>query len=818
MSVYAKFSDSVPTEVASNQGWSQFGDWVDSLGVTEFSEVIHLWEHGWSQNTEDLTNQLNTAIQDSPPINDVVTIVRGLCSFLRGEDTVIITAGVEDDPGSPTTNAFCPTGVGGGIDATCSPGGAASPQEGGGKSVTAQSFKYVVDHARAVGKSIGHAEHVVKTVIGDRIAEKVAKLPVGMQRKVIRSFAVSRFGTKLAFATWRAGQAFAERVAIERGRTPDEAKSLRGVLSGMDMATFKPISIGLHYTGIHASTLGALSMIPPASAGYLAYSTATHPVATLKAATRLVGDATSGLLKIGQKLHDSKFNVAGDEQYHTEVLDVVFKAHGYDDWYIALFSAALDETKDGFRAIKLANELYDAYPLPDENDPTTNADADGGGHWITTEDDQHIYISGQGEFLPKGPGSGKAPVGKSSPAPKPKLDLANHQHLAAAITHAGRDLPAAIGPAKNGHNKEGWESHKVYISQLYDSLKPQLGDTTLDQFKSKVSEMNRKGELRLSRIDLVQAANNPHELARSEVQFGRDTSYTHHVVDVNSAESRKHLAHNTRRITVNSRWADMNDPEKLEAFQEWLEQQFMGYLANATEEELWKKFINEGFKKGAGRAFDDTNKAWRWKPGQGKFYDGSKDQFLRSSFAQPEAVDKVKLLASRAFDELENVTTDMSNKMSRVLAQGLVQGQNPHDIAKTLAEEVDLGRGRATVVARTELIRAHAEGQLVAFKNLGVEELGVAVEWSTAGDDRVCEDCEPMEGVVLKLSEASGMIPRHPNCRCTWIPANVGEDSEDQQRSKGDIDSAIKTSLGKDDDEEWGPGASISRSRPQSIL
>ena len=29
----------------------------------------------------------------------------------------------------------------------------------------------------------------------------------------------------------------------------------------------------------------------------------------------------------------------------------------------------------------------------------------GEGHWITTDDDQHVFISGKGEFLPRGPGS-----------------------------------------------------------------------------------------------------------------------------------------------------------------------------------------------------------------------------------------------------------------------------------------------------------------------------------------------------------------------------------------------------------------------------
>jgi 5-methylcytosine-specific restriction endonuclease McrA len=29
---------------------------------------------------------------------------------------------------------------------------------------------------------------------------------------------------------------------------------------------------------------------------------------------------------------------------------------------------------------------------------------------------------------------------------------------------------------------------------------------------------------------------------------------------------------------------------------------------------------------------------------------------------------------------------------------------------------------------------------------------------------------------VLSLDDAEGMIPRHPQCRCCWLPANVGED------------------------------------------
>jgi SPP1 gp7 family putative phage head morphogenesis protein len=77
---------------------------------------------------------------------------------------------------------------------------------------------------------------------------------------------------------------------------------------------------------------------------------------------------------------------------------------------------------------------------------------------------------------------------------------------------------------------------------------------------------------------------------------------------------------------------------------------------------------------------------------------------------------------------------------------------------------------RAMMLARTEIIRAYAEATLQEFRNWGVEGVSAKAEWSTAGDDRVCPKCAPMEGRIFTLDEASGLIPFHPNCRCAWIP------------------------------------------------
>lgn len=276
----------------------------------------------------------------------------------------------------------------------------------------------------------------------------------------------------------------------------------------------------------------------------------------------------------------------------------------------------------------------------------------------------------------------------------------------------------------------------------------------------------------------------------------------------------------------NTRWQFHTTPQKLQAFQDWLKGQMAERLTGRTEENQWRQFIEQGFARGAGRAFDDARRFQRAlvssDPVQVAGYEGSRDEFLRSAFALPETVEKVQLLAGRTLDELRNVTSDMGNRMARVLADGLVRGANPREIARDLAAQVDVGRERALLISRTEIIRAHAEGQLEALERLGVASVGVAVEWATAGDHRVCRACESLEGVVLSLDEARGLIPRHPNCRCAFLPANVGEDSKTQVATKGAIDEAVEQSVEADggvDATSWvGADLAIPASRPQSIF
>ena len=150
-------------------------------------------------------------------------------------------------------------------------------------------------------------------------------------------------------------------------------------------------------------------------------------------------------------------------------------------------------------------------------------------------------------------------------------------------------------------------------------------------------------------------------------------------------------------------------------------------------------------------------------------------------------MDRVGILYTRVFEQLKGVTEDMATKISQILSQGIIDGDNPVLLARKLVAAIDgsnagalgitdsLGRfiparRRAEMIARTETIRAFSEATLNEFRNWGILGVSVKAEFRTAMDDRVCPECGQHEKQVFTIEEASGMIPMHPNCRCAWIP------------------------------------------------
>jgi SPP1 gp7 family putative phage head morphogenesis protein len=217
------------------------------------------------------------------------------------------------------------------------------------------------------------------------------------------------------------------------------------------------------------------------------------------------------------------------------------------------------------------------------------------------------------------------------------------------------------------------------------------------------------------------------------------------------------------------------NPQKLRGYQRWLKNQIDQGILSVDSQYIMKPwlapYIESAHLKGMVRAYYDVRKKEAGFSKSPNFYQGGKQEFLRSAFAQPVLASKVELLYTRAYEQLKGITNHMSQQLSRTLAEGMAEGKGPRAVATKINQEIKkITKKRALVLARTELANAHAEGQLDGFELLGVEELGIMAEWLTAGDDRVCPDCGALEGEVFSMDEARGMLPLHPNCRCAWIP------------------------------------------------
>ena len=179
---------------------------------------------------------------------------------------------------------------------------------------------------------------------------------------------------------------------------------------------------------------------------------------------------------------------------------------------------------------------------------------------------------------------------------------------------------------------------------------------------------------------------------------------------------------------IENRYQAETDQKKAQKFQEWLAQETKDLVDPDLDPDQWYlEYIDEAYRTGAGRAFDDTRKASKaaaqTQRGQ-QLYEGSRRQFLEQSFGQRVAQDKVEFLASRVFTDLKGITAEIEKQLTRALVDGISQGDSPRTVARNMLNSIDsITKQRALTIARTETVRAHAEGQLDALEKLGVIEI-----------------------------------------------------------------------------------------------
>ena len=228
--------------------------------------------------------------------------------------------------------------------------------------------------------------------------------------------------------------------------------------------------------------------------------------------------------------------------------------------------------------------------------------------------------------------------------------------------------------------------------------------------------------------------------------------------------------------------------EKKQAFLAWLQrQEDQGLLETMTIpqygvglEAAWTdRFIKDSYERGVQRARYELSGAGYPVPSL------EATGGLIGSMSLPLHIDRLGVLYSRCFDQLRGISAAMDSQISHILAQGLADGDNPLVLAKSLVAVIDgegagtlgitdkLGRfipaeRRARMLARTEIIRAHAQGTLQEAKNWGAAGVEAEVEFVNAGFN-VCSECVELQGKTYTIEEAMNIIPVHPHCRCAWI-------------------------------------------------
>jgi len=235
-------------------------------------------------------------------------------------------------------------------------------------------------------------------------------------------------------------------------------------------------------------------------------------------------------------------------------------------------------------------------------------------------------------------------------------------------------------------------------------------------------------------------------------------------------------------------FAFITKAEKMKAFLEWLRQVEDAVLLEmkssmqygALAQDPWFGiYLAKAYQQGTERAKQELKRAGLTVT--------LTDEF-GNILINPVSVEKLMVIFTRAYTDLKGITATMDAQISRILANGLIEGQSPITLARminsaiigggeSLGQQISYinkagntvtyfmsGRRRAEILARTEIIRAHHLATIAEYRTWEVEGVYVLAEFVTAGDNRVCSQCASLQGKVYTLDEIETVIPVHPQC------------------------------------------------------
>lgn len=303
------------------------------------------------------------------------------------------------------------------------------------------------------------------------------------------------------------------------------------------------------------------------------------------------------------------------------------------------------------------------------------------------------------------------------------------------------------------------DGHDHYTANIPSSSDPSGTKTLRDRFSGEVTRRFRalRGVIRESIVD-----NDCFGLQR------RDT--------LGSPEQGVALTANQKRHGMSpagpGQFDFPRDDQKVEEFSDWLDRQVAAGIierepnpipGHTSPTSRWvNSYIRPAYTKG-------VDHADYYAQQQGMVIERTTLDLI---YRAPMHTDAAALIFSRSYRELTGITDAMDQQITRTLTNGLVQGHGTRKMAREINGTVNgVGRRRANMLARTEALRAYNEASLTRYEQMGVGKVGLEVEWRTAGDNRVCDECRiAANDGPYTIDDARGLLPLHPLCRCAWRP------------------------------------------------
>ena len=192
------------------------------------------------------------------------------------------------------------------------------------------------------------------------------------------------------------------------------------------------------------------------------------------------------------------------------------------------------------------------------------------------------------------------------------------------------------------------------------------------------------------------------------------------------------------------------------------------------------------------------------------------------------AMERVSTIATLAITEMQGIIEAVSQRCVRAAANSILAHSRPAQCLRLMYTAIDkVGVARSNALVESIIVKAFGDATLDTYESAGVSQVGLVPEGKaktkigdarrtgpgsrasrkttpsartigriraaelaverlsrvnvrTAGDDDVCPICEDIaDNGPYSINKARSLIPAHPRCRCTFVPAGDARFADD---------------------------------------